>query len=81
MLDPPESGMEPEFPASAGGVFTTELPGKPDKNGSPKDLSISAHMFLNPCWCAAQDLLHECQFFLDVLLLLYSYICFVFTFQ
>ena len=77
---PPESGMEPAFPALAGGLFTTELPGKPAKNGLPRVLSVSAHLFLNPWWCAVPDLLHEHQFFLDVLLLLYSYICFVFTF-
>ena len=81
MWDLPKSGMEPECPALAGGFSATELPGTLAKNGLPKDLSVGAHLFLNPCCCAAQDLLHECQSFLDVLLLLYSYISFVFTFQ
>ena len=31
MWDLPRPGIEPGSPALAGGFFTTELPGKPDK--------------------------------------------------
>ena len=32
--DLPNPGMEPESPAWAGGLFTTELPGKPNDKSS-----------------------------------------------